>query len=426
MNVPPPLPYLALVSWLTLGNPLDVAFAQAPGSRAKTRGAPDLTSYHWNRTTGAAAWAPRAGLQAAELGNRLLVLGGRTPLNPAEVGFPGASILWNDVWTSDDLGATWQLALPPGNLGQFAPRAYFQAVTKDDHLWVLGGQNFRIIPNPNPAPGAPPFLSVSDFFNDVWRSPDGVQWTPVTLHAPWRPRAGLSSIVFNGEIYVLGGSLNDDDSIVGGPPQRLYFNDVWKSADGVNWTAMTTNAPWAPRAGAAVVVKNGWLYLLGGEFGFLCTPQPCTLPYFNDVWRTRDGARWELVTTAAGWSPRPGHQAVVLLDQIVVFGGFGLPFNPSDMWASRDGRNWTEVNRAPWNALSSGDIKYDFDALAVSGGPGGQRPCVLTFGGDRETFDFGDPLNYLRVDRDVWRWSPEPPRKQGAAGGEPESLSPIP
>jgi hypothetical protein len=76
------------------------------------------------------------------------------------------------------------------------------------------------------------------------------------------------------------------------------------------------------------------------------------------------------------------------------------------MWASRDGRHWTEVNRAPWNALSSGDIKYDFDALAVSGGPGGQRPCVLTFGGDRETFDFGDPLNYLRVDQDVWRWSP--------------------
>jgi hypothetical protein len=31
---------------------------------------------------------------------------------------------------------------------------------------------------------------------------------------------------------------------------------------------------------------------------------------------------------------------------------------------------------------------------------------VLTVGGDRETFEFGDPENYLRVDDDVWWWAP--------------------
>jgi hypothetical protein len=333
-------------------------------------------------------------------------MGGRTPLDPAVVGFPGASILWNDVWTSDDLGTSWQPALPPGDFGQFPARAYFQAVTKGSSMYVLGGQNFKVIPNPNPAPGAPPFISSSDFFNDVWRSRDGVHWTPLTTNAPWSPRAGLSSVVFKGELYVLGGSINDDSSIIGGPPQRVYFNDVWRSRDGVNWTPATTNAPWAPRAGAGVVEKDGYLYLLGGDSGFLCAPQPCDLPYFNDVWRSRDGANWERVTPAAGWSPRPGHQAVVLQDQILVFGGFGLPFNPSDMWASRNGRDWTQVSDAPWNAMSTDDIKYDFDALVVHGGKGGLRPSIFTFGGDRETFNFADPLNYLRVDNDVWRWSP--------------------
>ena len=44
----------------------------------------------------------------------------------------------------------------------------------------------------------------------------------------------------------------------------------------------------------------------------------------------------------------------------------------------------------------SDNVKYDFDALVVGGGR------VLTFGGDRETFDFADPENYLRVDNDVW------------------------
>ena len=33
-------------------------------------------------------------------------------------------------------------------------------------------------------------------------------------------------------------------------------------------------------------------------------------------------------------------------------------------------------------------------------------PKVLTFGGDRETFDFTDPENYLRVDNDVWTFAP--------------------
>lgn len=35
---------------------------------------------------------------------------------------------------------------------------------------------------------------------------------------------------------------------------------------------------------------------------------------------------------------------------------------------------------------------------------------VFTFGGDRETFNPTDPLNYLNVDNDVWKYSyvPEP------------------
>jgi len=44
--------------------------------------------------------------------------------------------------------------------------------------------------------------------------------------------------------------------------------------------------------------------------------------------------------------------------------------------------------------------------LVVQGGPGGNRPSIYTFGGERETFNFTDPDNYLRVDNDVWRFAP--------------------
>jgi hypothetical protein len=179
---------------------------------------------------------------------------------------------------------------------------------------------------------------------------------------------------------------------------------------------------WSPRAGAAVVSKSGFIYLLGGERGFSCgfgdnpcQPATATL-YFNDVWRSRDGASWELVTPSAGWSPRPGHQCVVVIEQIVCFGGYGevpgapiVAANPTDMWSSRDGANWTELGppaAPPWNGATPSDMRYDFDALVISGGRAGLRPSIMTFGGDRERFGLPDDANRFLIENDVWRFGP--------------------
>ena len=52
-------------------------------------------------------------------------------------------------------------------------------------------------------------------------------------------------------------------------------------------------------------------------------------------------------------------------------------------------------------------LSPDGDAWAedLSGTDPETGPRVLTFGGDRETFDFADPENYLRVDNDVWTFT---------------------
>ena len=345
-------------------------------------GGVDFTAFKWTELNGNAPWAARAGLHTVELDGKFYLMGGRTPLDSP---IPGASTLWSDVWISEDEGASWTQVLESGADGHWAPRAYFQAVTKGDSMYVIGGQDFGIM---------------SNFYNDVWTSQNGVDWTELTANAGWTPRAGLRAVVFKDEIYVFGGSQFDDDAIIGpGGPSRIYFNDVWKSADGIDWEQMTDDAPWDPRAGAVVVVKDGYMFLLGGEDGFLCEPQPdCELPYFNDVWRSQDGANWELVTDSAGWSPRPGHQCAVVYDNIVCFGGFGLPENPMDVWVSPDGATWEQVSDSPWNAVDPEEVKYDFEGFAVG-------DEIFTFGGDRETFDFTDPDNYLRVDNDVWRYA---------------------
>jgi hypothetical protein len=114
---------------------------------------------------------------------------------------------------------------------------------------------------------------------------------------------------------------------------------------------------------------------------------------------------WHEVTPAADWIARPGHQCVVVLHDIVCFGGFGLPENPKDVWVSSDGADWRQVSDSPWNAVDPSEIKYDFDALVVLGGLLDIRPRIFTFGGDRETFDFEDSENYLNVDNDVWEYT---------------------
>jgi len=385
-----------------------------------------LNNFEWtevNDGTGV-TWAPRAGLQAVRHRGKFFVLGGRSPKMVPETF--GDSNFYNDVWKSRDSGESWS-RISGGNGAPWAARAYFQAVTKGRFIYVLGGQDSVAIPNPDPTCGGalpdnvpcPPSILASTFFNDVWRSADGVHWKQMTDDAAWSGRAGLSAVTLKGWIYVMGGSVNDDSAIIGpGGVPRIYFNDVWRSRDGWHWQKVTDAAPWAPRAGAVVVTRGRYMYLLGGEDGFVCNPDtPRCPPYFNDVWRSRDGKHWTQVTPAAGWSPRPGHQCEVLFGTFICFGGFGLsedptmpfkPSNPVDIWASTNGADWVELGGTaspPWNATGPEDIKYDFAAFPVYFVKGRFKPSIFTFGGDRETFDPLDFLGFQKVDNDVWQFT---------------------
>ena len=352
-----------------------------------------------------AEWQGRAGLQAVALGQELLVMGGRGPFNPLF-----GTELFNDVWSSSDQGRSWQKISD----AEWSARGYFQALRRGRHVYVLGGQNFDILPNPlypnSCAPFVPclPFVPNSTFFKDVWVSDDGANWAEITSNADWEGRAGLSAVVFKDRLFIFGGSQGDDAS-TGGQGRRL-FNDVWMSDDGANWTLVTSSAPWAPRAGGVAVVHKGYIYLLGGERGFTCGGAPGCVPerdlYFNDVWRTRDGKDWELVTPAAGWSARPGHQCVEAAGYIACFGGYGEPQNPVDFWVSRDGARWWELKAPfspPWRAESPDDVKYDFDAVVLRGRHRDRLPTIFVLGGDRERFELPPEENATRVDNDVWR-----------------------
>jgi leucine-zipper-like transcriptional regulator 1 len=89
---------------------------------------------------------------------------------------------------------------------RWSSRTEHASVVFQDKIWVLGGLN-KGISNGN--------------LNDVWSSPDGVNWTQVTAAAAWEPRSRHSALVYDGKLWVLGGYGNNGT-----------LHDVWYSSDG--------------------------------------------------------------------------------------------------------------------------------------------------------------------------------------------------
>lgn len=89
---------------------------------------------------------------------------------------------------------------------------------------------------------------------------------------------------------------------------RGMMNDVWRTKDGANWEMVQEQAPWSPRGELGLVSFQGLLYLFGGRTG---NSQNQSTQLLNDIWSTSDGITWNVKTSNAPWSPRAKHQLVV-------------------------------------------------------------------------------------------------------------------
>ncbi len=154
-----------------------------------------------------------------------------------------------DVWSSSD-GKKWT----PVNKGKpvpWGPRALHYTVAFKDKIWVMGGQTV-----PGFAPGA------EAFYRDIWTTTNGVDWQPVIPKEPYWPQRGMigGSVAFRDRIWILGGGTYDTPQ----KPKRLFYNDIWSSPDGVNWQRHLQSAPWEPRQYHEVAVFDGRMWVLGG------------------------------------------------------------------------------------------------------------------------------------------------------------------
>jgi hypothetical protein len=179
---------------------------------------------------------------------------------------------------------------------------------------------------------------------------DGIlSWTRDLDPAAYSSRYHHASAVFDGKLWVVGGrgyqGLFSDN----------YLEDVWCSEDGLIWEQVLEDAPWHGRAGHALAVANGKMYLIGG-YAVDQTAENTndTNHYMNDVWETEDGITWTEVTPSAPFGDRAYHGVAVIegsgedSDTIYVIAGRnrGIDYH-QDIWKSTDGQNWTEVLDSP-------------------------------------------------------------------------------
>ncbi len=125
---------------------------------------------------------------------------------------------------------------------------------------------------------------------------------------------------------------NNELYFIGGY-DNFYYNDVWKSPDGATWTQVTDNAQFSARYFHSVVEFNNELYLIGGNAnGFLK----------KDVWKSSDGVTWTEVIDNAQFPARYSHSIVEFNNELYLIGGYDSTYK-NDVWKSTDGIDWTEV-----------------------------------------------------------------------------------
>ena len=257
----------------------------------------DYPTPAWERVAETAPWPPRDSAGELVFRDRMWLLGGYTPE------------MARDVWSSSD-GVAWAHESDvPTPLGIDIPVAF----VLDGRMWV------------------------ADVGGTLYSSPDGRSWSVAAADVPWRGRGSAGCAVFRDRVWVMGGVRAGE-----------LLNDVWSSGDGVSWTLETAHAAWSGRQITHTpLVLNGRMWLLGG--GSL-GPDYHPFVAWNDVWSTADGVNWEPVLAHAPWCPRIWGSSAVYRDRLWLLGGFrSEPVweNLGDAWYSADGADWHQFECPP-------------------------------------------------------------------------------
>ena len=298
--------------------------------------------------TARAPFSPRDGAGALVFDDAMWLIGGWNPRD--KLHYP--RVCSNDVWRSTD-GRDWSQVKPNTYLDEsfdskrdWAGRHTGGYAVHDGRMWLIGGD-----------------ANQGYHQGDVWSSANGRDWHCVLEEAPWAPRVLHGAAAWMGKLWVWGGQTMP--GFAGG--KNRFYDDVWVSADGKDWSRLEPNKPrWAPRGMVGGSVLH-WdrLWILGG--GTYDTPDTPDRMFHHDVWSSSDGVHWACHLRNAPWTPRQYHGTTVFDDRMWVLAGWN-GVNLNDVWHSSDGTDWIEVPDTPWPARHAASVFVYRDALWVVAG----------------------------------------------------------
>ena len=266
----------------------------------------------------------------------------------------------------ESLGYKWEKVTCAA---EFSPRDGAGALVFKDSLRLIGGwnpldkNNFPLVCN-----------------NEVWSSLNGVTWSRTKENTfinknfnkkeDWEGRHSAGYAVYKDRMWIIGGDEN----------QGHFQFDVWNSSDGKKWKYVNLNSPvpWGPRVLQHTVVFKNKIWIMGGQ----TIPQfaESKEKFYNDVWNTEDGINWSLVSKDIPWEAREYHDTTVFDNTIWVIGGVGESDikNRNDVWFSKNGIDWQELPNTPWKKRHASSIFIHNNSLFVIAG-NNMEPDVWKF-----------------------------------------------
>lgn len=309
-------------------------------------------SYQWVCITDQTPFHQRDGAGALVYHDRMWLIGGWNPDPYFPKGATG-----NDVWSSVD-GREWRMDKPQTfKDGEFDPVNDWEGrhtggyAVFADKMWIIGGDPLQ-----------------GHYQRDAWSSTDGRVWKLETDSMPWADRALHYTLVFQDRIWVLGGQTMTDFISSRVKPYKI-FNDVWSSPNGVDWTQVATKGPmWQPRATIQQsAVLDGKMWVIAGGTYESKNAGVYERQFMMDVWSSPDGVSWTQVAVTTPWSPRQYQSLAAWDGKLWVISGYDHDGNVDGGYYSSDGKNWY-ATVTPWDPRHATSLWVYKDAIWISGG----------------------------------------------------------
>ena len=184
--------------------------------------------------------------------------------------------------------------------------------------------------------GTPAYLGMT-YFNDVWRSENGVDWEKLdTQDFGIRAEHSTTVDLLNGKMYMQGGTYGSWDANETHLDKPVYqWQDLWSSMDGIHWDAENDDEEFPQsylyRTQHQIVHYEGYIWGFPGKNS--TSVHYSKNPDTYAIWKVDNKGNWTVDSKGPPFMPLYGYVLVRHDNRIFMLGGHTTDRGPSnEVW----------------------------------------------------------------------------------------------